>query len=336
MPEDIDTRQDEDLNKWEENMDESLEQGDTDDELTKLKKEMIGHIVDKMKEKDQNFSIYLFNKDYLVDYLLDEWTAEDLTKDLRLWMGLNLLSSSAEKLRNIREGIKSCTSKEELDDLEREIISSFDNNWEESQETPESETASSWAATAGVVSSVSDNYTPHIEESSDSPSIWEIRDVPLNERKKWLFPNWIPNNKEAMSKYMTEIEVPIYTPTPNSGKLMTLTVNKKLANAYKAGFQEMYDKKIPVNKSTTWCFNFRSVRGVPGKLSAHALWSAVDINRDVNGWAYGKTEKGSIYYNNNETIAIWEKYGFNWWWNFTKYDPMHFSYTELWKKHRAA
>ena len=53
-----------------------------------------------------------------------------------------------------------------------------------------------------------------------------------------------------MLKYITKIRVPIYTPDGKK-KELNLNIHKKLANEYQAIFQEMCDKKIPVNPAST-------------------------------------------------------------------------------------
>jgi hypothetical protein len=53
-----------------------------------------------------------------------------------------------------------------------------------------------------------------------------------------------------MLKYITKIKVPIHTPEGKK-KELTLNIHKKLANEYQSIFQDMYDKKIPVNPAST-------------------------------------------------------------------------------------
>jgi hypothetical protein len=129
-----------------------------------------------------------------------------------------------------------------------------------------------------------------------------------------------------MKKYITKIKVPILTANWKKKKL-TLHVHKKLANEYKAIFQEMYDRKIPVNPDKTWWYNWRKMRRWK-KLSHHSYGSAVDVNWDVNGWVYGTTDRNSPYYNGNDTVAIRKKHGFYRWWDWSARsdDPMHFTY----------
>jgi hypothetical protein len=143
---------------------------------------------------------------------------------------------------------------------------------------------------------------------------------------KRLFPEWIPQSKEEMQKYLTKIEVPVRTLDWQEDKLK-LNIHSKLASEYEAIFKEMYDKNIPVNPKKTWWFCWRKMRKW-SKMSHHSYWSAVDVNYNVNGWVYGKTDKSSPYYNDSETVAIRKKHGFYRWWDRSKNynDPMHFTY----------
>lgn len=307
----------------------------TNDELNQLKKEMIWRVIDKMKEKNQNDAILQFWKDMVTDYLLDDWGSEDKVNDFFLWVGINLFSDSADKLKDLREKIKNSNTKDDLDTLEKSIIEDLDNSWN-IQDNDESQ-VSSWkriseTATTSSVAYASTSHTdsldttPEIESTVDSAKVWEAKEVPLKQRMKWLFPEWVPTQEKQMKKYLTKIKIPIRTPEWKEKKL-TLHIHKKLANEYKAIFQEMYDRWIPVNPSSTWWYNWRKMRKWK-KMSHHSYWTAVDVNWDVNGWVYGKTDKNSPYYNNLATVDIRKKHGFYWWWDWSKNynDPMHFTY----------
>ena len=312
------------IENWDKNVDE---------ELNQLKKEMIWHIVDKMKEKNKDDGVLQFWKDLVVDYLLDEWEAEDKVNDFFLWLSINLFSNSTNQLKDLREKIKNCNTKEDLEFLEKSIIESLDNPWD-GQQNSSSYTSwwevVSWIATTSAVAYTTniDSYdtTSEIENTVDSAKVWEAKEVPLKQRMKRLFPEWVPQTEKQMKKYLTKINIPIRTPEWKEKKLI-LHIHKKLANEYKAIFQEMYDKWIPVNPKSTACFNWRKMRKW-SKMSHHSYWSAIDINQDVNGWVYGKTDKSSPYYNDLATVNIWKKHGFYWWWDWSKNynDPMHFTY----------
>ena len=96
----------------------------TDSELNQLKRDMIERVVDKMKEKNEDDAFLSVWKDLVVDYLLDEWESSDKVNDFFIWIGINLLSTSADQLKDLREKIKNSNTKEELESLEKSIIES--------------------------------------------------------------------------------------------------------------------------------------------------------------------------------------------------------------------
>ena len=314
-----------DMSEIDEHTDSRVEswQDDTSKELNQLKKEMIGRVVDKMEENDKGDAMMSVWKDMVVDYLLDEWESSDKVNDFFLWVGINLFSNSADKLKDLRESIRKTSSKEELDNLERSIMENLGkkDNWQSQTTSLETSQQSSSGATDTSWAEVYDT-----DSSVDSAKVWEAKEVPLKQRMKWLFPQWAPKEEKEMKKYLTKIKVPIRTPEWKSKKL-TLHIHKKLANEYKAIFQEMYDRWIPVNPSSTWWYNRRKMRR-GSKLSHHSYWTAVDVNWDVNGWVYGATVKNSPYYNDQATVDIWKKHGFYRWWDWSSKsnDPMHFTY----------
>ena len=296
----------------------------TDNELNQLKKEMIERIVDKMKENNQDDAFLHVGKDLVVDYLLDEWENADKVNDFFLWIGIDLLSSSADQLKDLREKIKNSNTKEELETLEKSVIENLNNSWDDQTQSWTSgssgSTSSSWSGSSESTDSSS------VEVSVDSARVGEAKEVPLKQRMQRLFPEWVPTREKDMKKYITKIKVPILTANWKKKKL-TLHIHKKLANEYKAIFQEMYDRKIPVNPDKTWWYNWRKMRRWK-KLSHHSYGSAVDVNWDVNGWVYGTTDRNSPYYNGNDTVAIRKKHGFYRWWDWSARsdDPMHFTY----------
>ena len=111
----------------------------------------------------------------------------------------------------------------------------------------------------------------------------------------------------------------------------TLTVNKNLRNNYINVFKELYAISFPVN--SLGCYNYRNTYG--GRLSEHALGTAVDINPMENYCLYSDgTKVGKLWepYKNPysvtpEVVAVFKKYGFSWGgdWEDTP-DYMHFSY----------
>lgn len=115
---------------------------------------------------------------------------------------------------------------------------------------------------------------------------------------------------------------------PSSAKL---TVNKNLRNNYINAFNELYALSFPIN--SVGCYNYRKTYG--GRLSEHALGTAVDINPMQNYCLYSDgTTVGELWepYKNPysvtpEVVAVFKKYGFGWGgdWGDTP-DYMHFSY----------
>ena len=295
-------------------------------ELIQLKKEMIERVVDKMKDSDNSDLFLNLWEDFVVDYLLDDWESSDKVNDFFIWMGINIFSSSASKLRDLRERIKDSNTKEDLDGLERSVIENLNNN--DNSSSYSSSRRIMWTASTAYVTSQAYSWGTKWETSStlESARVWEAKEVPLKDRIHWLFPQWVPKVESEMRKYITKIKVPIRTPEWESKKL-TLSIHKKLANEYTAIFQEMYDKWIPVNPESTWWYNWRKIRRW-NKLSHHSYWSAVDVNWDVNWWVYGTTDRNSPYYNGQDTVAIWKKHGFYRWWDWSAKsdDPMHFTY----------
>ena len=305
----------------------------TEKELIDLKKEMAERIVDKMWEKYNDLLLQFWKwKDLIADYLVDEWW-EDVVDDLWAGLSINLFSWYKEQLKDLRDDIKKAESKEALAELEARIINNLENGtqwdtawWKSTQENVTTAWVVAISTSSATIPSSNENYNPDIKVSVDSARVWEAKEVPLKQRMEWLFPAWVPQTKKKMQQYIEKIEVPIRNPKWKE-KTLKLHVHKKLANEYKAIFQEMFDKWIPVNPKKTACFNRRKMRKWK-KMSHHSYASAIDVNRDVNGWVYGKTDKNSPYYNNLATVDIRKKHGFYWWWDWSKNynDPMHFTY----------
>lgn len=306
-------------------------QTNTDQELRQLKQETVERIINKMKEDKQNDIFLHLWKDLVTDYLLYDEESSDKIHDFFLWISINLFSASAKQLKDIREKIRNSHTKEELDNLEKSITEEF-NKWWNRQETiaSTSTAAGSWlnGATSNEVESTwtTTKVWNNPWETLESAKVWRAANVPKNERMKRLFPQWTPKTEKEMKQYLTTIKVPIYTAEWKTKK-MKLTIHKRLSEEFEKVFEEMYNKRIPVNPEKTWWFNWRKMRRW-SKMSHHSYWSAVDVNYDVNGWVYGKTDKNSPYFNDNETVAIWKKHGFYRWWDRSSKsnDPMHFTY----------
>lgn len=305
----------------------------TNNELNQLKEEMIVRIIEEIKKKDSSIN-FIWEKS-IRKYLLGE--KKDSFRNFFTKIGINIFSSSSEELKEFREKIKNINTKEELDNLEKSIIQRIDekgnkeNTWNENNEKSQTRNSSSNSNTNESSSNSSNNKESEVDSTIVSAKSWEAAKVPekKEDRFSFLFPNWKPETKEEMKPYLTKIEVPIKTAEWKESNT-SITVHKKLADVYKSVFQEMYDQNIPVNSKKTWAFNWRDVRGKKGKKSDHCWGWAIDLNRDVNGWAFWKTDKNSPYYNDNKTVEIRKKHGFARWWDWKKRnDPMHFTYT-LW------
>lgn len=295
------------------------------DDLSQLKRDMAEKIIEEYNKKQWGLLSDIF-KDNIVDYVVDEWDIW-FTVALKIWF----LKDSAEDLETLQKKIKETNEKEKLSSLENEVLNNLKNKWmffEKSSENTDNnpknsgnESGSTQGTDYDAVQEI-DYNTPHLE----SATLWQAKEIPLSKRMNWLFPSWVPGTEKEMLKYITKIKVPIFTP---EGKKMehTLNIHKKLANEYQSIFQEMYDKKIPVNPKSTWGYNWRKMRRWT-KLSHHSYWSAVDVNWDVNGWVYGKTDRNSPYFNNQSMVNIWKQHGFYRWWDRSKRanDPMHFTY----------
>ena len=336
------------------------------EELIQLKKEMATRVVDKMQEKKWDLAFSL-GKDMLVDYLVDEWMKDWLVDELVLWNIIEMLSTSSEDLTVLREQIELSKSKDSLNELEEKVIKQIEWNWsisslfknqESSSWSTTSETTDSWTAeseTPAESETSTGSETPTDTETSvaawsettgsettesgqttwdadyedmtyDSAPVGEAKEIEKKQRMEWLFPDWVPQTEKEMKKYIKKIKVPILLANWKTKKL-TLYVHKKLANEIKAIFQDMKKAWIKVNPDTTACFNWRKMRK-SSKMSHHSYWSAIDVNRDVNGWVYWKTDQSSPYFNDQACVDIWKKHWFYWWWDWkpSNNDPMHFTY----------
>lgn len=306
------------IENWQEN---------TNNELSQYKEEIINHIVEEMRKEDP--SITFVWKKSISKYLLDD--RKNSFRNFLTWIGINIFSSSSKKLKELREKIKNIDTKEELKTLEESII----NNIAESQKNK----TSSWSTSSTPVqtttsnpSTESETFQPkesskeNVETVVGSAKVWEAVNIKKEERMKRLFPSWAPKSKEEMQKYLKTIDIPVRTPDWKEDKLK-LIIHVKLAEEYKAIFQEMYNKNIPVNPKKSWWFCWRKMRK-GSKMSHHSYWTAVDVNYDVNGWVYGKTDRNSPYFNNQTMVNIWKQHGFYRWWDRSKNynDPMHFTY----------
>lgn len=112
---------------------------------------------------------------------------------------------------------------------------------------------------------------------------------------------------------------------------MSITVNRALADSYVSIFDELYAIKFPIESAG--CYNWRNT--VSGRISEHALGTAIDINPDQNYCIYGDGSTvgeywrpyEDIYSVTPEVVNIFRKYNFSWGGSWiTPKDYMHFSY----------
>ena len=112
---------------------------------------------------------------------------------------------------------------------------------------------------------------------------------------------------------------------------MSITVNRALADSFVAIFDELYEIRFPIESAG--CYNWRNT--VSGRISEHALGTAIDINPDQNYCIYGDGSTvgeywrpyEDIYSVTPEVVNIFRKYNFSWGGSWvTPKDYMHFSY----------
>ena len=296
---------------------------ETKEKLMETKKSIVEEYISEIKKWNKKIK---WNEKILENYLINSGTISDKFKDIFRWYYLSIVlkKKDIDKIKKVREkilSIKKTTTEEELSSLKSEIMDLKLTSSSSSQESDTSEDDSQeteWES--------SSETTKNGESTEGSAEVWEAKEVELKQRMQRLFPNWVPQTEKEMRKYITKIKVTICTPEWKTKKL-TLHVHKKLANEISAIFKEMYDKKIPINPETTACFNRRKMRKW-SKMSHHSYGSAIDVNRNVNGWVYWKTDSSSPYFNDQATVDIWKNHWFYWWWDWSKKanDPMHFTY----------
>ena len=123
--------------------------------------------------------------------------------------------------------------------------------------------------------------------------------------------------------------------TVNKGELYSstasFTCNRALADTYRQIFDELYEIKFPIND--IGCFSWRNTAG--GRISEHALGTAIDINYMQNYCIYGDGSTvgdywrpyEDIYSVTPEVVNIFRRHNFSWGGSWvTPKDYMHFSY----------
>lgn len=83
-------------------------------------------------------------------------------------------------------------------------------------------------------------------------------------------------NQSEVSKYLVPITVKIYDEKGKS-TTMTLTVHKKLAEEFKAVFEDMYKIKFRIKASQTAAYVWKNISGT-GTISQHSYGLAIDIS----------------------------------------------------------
>lgn len=311
---------------------------ETRENLLNIKKNIVKEYIEhyKIDEKINDPE----TKEELENFLTNDGSFEDIINDTfrKYSLSFSWLWEYMGNLNKVRElicSIQNIPTSEELNSLKSEIMSIDPQTNTQSAQTQQSwdqETdwnqiatwAATWAAAWTIASSIDE--TTDWESTEGSAEIGEAKEVELKQRINWLFPEWVPQTEKQMKKYLTKIKVPIITENWKTKKLK-LYVHKKLANEIKAIFEEMKEAWIKINPDTTACFNWRKMRKWK-KMSHHSYGTAIDVNRDVNGWVYWKTDNSSPYFNDQATVDIWKKHWFYWWWDRSakNNDPMHFTY----------
>lgn len=105
-----------------------------------------------------------------------------------------------------------------------------------------------------------------------------------------------------------------------TGKLTThIYCNRDIADSLLKALQNVRDRKL-IDQLETFggCFSVRDVRGIAGRLSAHAYALAIDINEATN-------RLGTPGDMTDELAACFTDEQFAWGKDFKRLDPMHFS-----------
>lgn len=164
----------------------------------------------------------------------------------------------------------------------------------------------------------------------------KIKNSPFKLSVEEVAPADMFKSSEKASQMMETITVNVWKIDSNGNKypsVSKLTVNKNIKSNYINVFNELFAIGFPVKSAG--CYNYRNTHG--GRLSEHALGTAVDINPAENYCIYSDgSTVGELYepYDNPysvtpEVVSIFKKYGFGWGgeWGSTP-DYMHFSYFE--------
>jgi len=124
---------------------------------------------------------------------------------------------------------------------------------------------------------------------------------------KWMVLLKIPKEISVVADYTTKIQTKIYL-----NKDIIDPLNQVFTNLIKNNLQ----KEL---KIFSGCFCIRDVRGFPGILSAHAYGLALD-------WRGSEMPLGANSLWTPEFVKTWKDIGWSWGGDFSRKDPMHFSY----------
>lgn len=123
-------------------------------------------------------------------------------------------------------------------------------------------------------------------------------------------------------KWCSKLPVPVeleWINTATGHRISSIYCNEDLHTPLSRALQQIIDWGIQDQlKTLDGCYNIRDVRGLPGKLSAHAYALAIDINAATNRL----NTPGDI---SKELAQCFLDQGFKWGKDFTRMDPMHFS-----------
>lgn len=157
----------------------------------------------------------------------------------------------------------------------------------------------------------------------------------LSAKIEWLYgAAGLPKNWEESKSYFETFDVVIRN-TDGSKGTMSIEMHKKLKTEVQAIFQDIYnntDYKINPGDCNTTQRGWATV-GTSGNISHHSYGLAIDINVSHNAGDYtscGTWNPGSDPLSigkDHKVVEIMKKHGFGWGGNFSKNDPMHFSYT---------
>lgn len=146
-------------------------------------------------------------------------------------------------------------------------------------------------------------------------------------------------SQAEIEKQMVTIDIPVYNGKETATR--KIIVHEKLANNVEGIFNELAEKKFPIEFSNQLDggrgnyevegYEYRTTGS--GRLSDHSWGAAIDINAVHNPMVHHPQDAlvendGSPYAVTEEVVEIFAKYGYFWGGNWNESsDPMHFCYT---------